>query len=470
MEPPLTLRNAPKDMPVQAFISSVLRTFGWQHSTFGKYRIEVTPVPGQPPGNYALTFHPPHARDLDSWQSGPYPAMADGFARLGSLGLPAALFLVAVHDPKQRLHLFTQNGEVFASGEFHAVPLYELHLLRAPHLSTRPTLRMSSLAKCGPIEGLGPDLPIRGTSGTAGSAGGAGSGRSTCLAIAVELDSTRFNQRTGKQFKAGKAIRSWLLSWLPPVDSLDLVLLLTFWSRDMTLKEAAASSPASTSFERIVLARGLQICFPEQAPLSLEAFKELRELRHEIQRAMKSGFMQQAYLPRVEKLQAWGRTHLAEARVASGVEQPIGELPLKKYTHRQGFGAVRLKPAPRRVVQLQPQSVMQLPPQHPRRAAGGAAGPVGEGIPKVAEADASNFSRLPRGGSRLCPESRPWASTWRQCSKAVASRAYSSRTCGSGPCGALRIPSSVECVVEPPPQPPSQPPPPPPVALVATQS
>ena len=121
-------------------------------------------------------------------------------------------------DYHQYLHVLMPDNSVQACGEFWVVPCYEYRRLKAPHLNLKPAGKISPAARAAPVSGLGPQSPTTGSEDAGYH-----------FVVAMELEAMRLHQRQGKQFRGGKSVRSWLMSWLPSDDHLDVALVLAFW-------------------------------------------------------------------------------------------------------------------------------------------------------------------------------------------------------------------------------------------------
>jgi len=138
--------------------------------------------------------------------------------------------------------------------------------------------------------------------------------------------------------KNGRAARTWLLSWLPDVDSLDLVMLLAFWSRDMTLFEDFSDTMAPTAYKAVAVGEALRIRFPDDDPLPAEALRELCMSHRELQSALRKGTFYGASLPSLQTLRRWGFNNLMCARVETA--ETLLDLPkTKRYTHHHRIGS-----------------------------------------------------------------------------------------------------------------------------------
>jgi len=203
----------------------------------------------------------------------------------------------------------------------------------------RCTPKMSTLARVGPVPGLGPALPESGP--------GADGVR---LAVAVELEAARLHVHKGKHFRGGKVIRSWLISWLPSGGAADFAMLLACWPKDMLLEEDLERGRlGETAYSAITVGQGLRLQFPEDGPLPVSELQALREMHLAVCQAYRTGAIEEDSLPQLDKLREWGRCHLSSARATT--KMPTAEergAKVLRYSHRRGFGAVTMSEPPSR--------------------------------------------------------------------------------------------------------------------------
>jgi len=305
--------------------------------TFGIKRtpLEVRPVPGQL-GSLALDYAQPLA--------GRDGLCVESRDHVAALAEAAILNMVAQRDAKHRLQVFDPRDErrTQSVGQLSVTPAFEWRLLRYPAVVVRPGPRATLLARVGPVPGLGPLLPPSGL--------GAEGFR---LAVAMDLEAVQLRTRQGKAGRGSKSVRSWLVSWLPSSDALDLALLLTFWPKDMTLHEdAARGCSGEPAYSAIAVGQGVTVHFPEGSPLLSSDFQALREMHLALCEAHRAGSMDEAALPQLPRLREWGRAHLAAARVTADalLEPPTDKGPgkWKRYSHRHGFTTTTHDEAPQR--------------------------------------------------------------------------------------------------------------------------
>lgn len=135
-----------------------------------------------------------------------------------------------------------------------------------------------------------------------------------------------------KTKRMGKGIRSWLVTWLPSLDALNLVLLLTFWGKDMSLHEDL-NCGTHTAYKAIALGSALMIKFPEVSPLRYDDFLQLCEINLEVRKAMKSDSACASDLPTLSKLRAWGQRHLKGVHVITEPGEVLQHAEGARYTH-----------------------------------------------------------------------------------------------------------------------------------------
>jgi len=407
----LTLRNGLATVTPDEIARRMMNTFHCPKPL-------VEPAEGQAPGNFSLAFRGTHDEAFQS---------SEGLVHIASLGTAAVINMVALRDVRNRVQLLAEGDRgpqaVQMSGELHLVPSFEWRLLRVPQLTVRPAPKMTPLARVGPVPGLGPPLPASGP-GIEGHR----------IAVGMELEATRLRKREGKQFRSGRAVRSWLVTWLPNLDAVDISLLLAFWSKDMVLHEDLASPTTDTAYKSVTVGPSLTIQFPDTSPLPASALQELTNIHCAVLYAHRTGSVAEDKLPCLSRLRAWGVAHLSSARIVA--EQPLPAQPSgARYRHRDGFGAVRLKQAPVRDLGLlnpgptvsgtMPETSMEV---HGRDSAG-------------------NFCRVPNGPT--VSRGTPWAKHWRAAAAVVAARnAFQQPTHKHS---VLAVPPfSLECVMEAP--------------------
>lgn len=315
--PPLTLRAAPPALDVETIQRNINRTYGIVAPLLNQAQ-------GQPPGNFIVSF-----------AGASVTRHHIGFADLNGAAL---LNMVVARDPRNRLQVFELDGRVVSYGQFHVVPTWKWHLLRVPSLTIKTPMRLTPLARSGPVVGIGPELPKFGP--------GANGFR---LAISMELEATKFQERQGRTFKAGKAVQSFRTSWLPNDAALDLVLLLTFWTREMELIDVTQNG--RTVYAAIKVGLGFTVTFPDDDPLLPKDFEELRRWSHEVRLALISGRFRENALPSIRQLQEWGLAHLSRASVLTPRRFAFGQastasIPAGYYSHRTVRRGVSLSVAP----------------------------------------------------------------------------------------------------------------------------
>jgi len=447
LPPPLTLRGCPPALTAEVIAEQIARTFCIDSPS-------VVAAEGQPPGNFVLSFP-----RIDMQQA------CNGLSKLVEYSDAAVVNMVIQRDVRHRLQLFDVAspglGSVQACGELHLTPVLEWRLLRAPLMTVKPAPKMTPLSRIGPVPGIGPALPASGP--------GAEGHR---IAIAMELEASRLNVRMGRSYRAGRAIRSWLVSWLPNVDALDLVSLLVFWPREMTLQEdLTVAKDGSTAYLSITLGSGLAIRFQDGKPLPVDAFRDLISMHCEVRRVFRTGSMFADRLPSLARLRGWGRMFLGAATVTT--EVPASCSQASAYTHRHGFGHLRFSEVPSEAstpsaltegsaagTPSPPAPPPPPPPQPPpppatavaRAAAAVVAMAAAAGAPAapLAEGTDGNFSQMPRGAKHLRDVHRaeggstkkPWMNAWR--AAAANAALCESQACEDG----SEVPWSVECVVE----------------------
>lgn len=416
--PPITLRGAPPSLAPEIIAQKIAVTFQIP-------RPQLDRVEDQPPGNYTVQFQgqAQHAPNLT------HPVF------ICKLTEAALVNMVVQRDSRQRLQLFLDSDKVQSCGELHVVPVFKWRLLRAPSLMIKAPPRVTPLLRSGPVQGIGPECPIAGP--------GAQGFR---LAISMELEATKLQQKQGKHFRSGKAIQSWRTSWLPNQSAFDLALLLTFWIRGMTLHDVV--SPCDqTAYSAISVGLGITIHFPEDAPLLDVHFQELRAMYSSVRQVHCSGLLCSSSLPTVHRLREWGARHLSEARVVTEIDFQIGatasaSLAAGQYSHRIGHGRVSLSSAPARVLQ----TAFSVAPDPSSVGASGVAGV--EELPSPPWC----FSRRPRCRNKM-PQARRltsgdaplWAQAWCSARDSAVSCAASSSVVPSS--GEQPPAWSVDCVV-----------------------
>lgn len=319
-DPPLTLRMAPPAFSAELISKLIRETYRLQ------YGPQLVPAPGQRPGNWVISF------------PGEFAAGPEQTDRIAHLNSACLLNMLAQRDHKSRLQLVFDNT-VVPCGELHVKPALEWRLMRMPQLAVKPAPKLTLLSRMGPAPGVGPPLQPEGP-GVEG----------TRLGVAMELEAFRMNQKKGRTFRGGKAIRSWLVSCLPSTAGLDIALLLTFWSKDLllqpTVPESSSQASDDTEYSEIAVGRGFTVRFPKPHPLKASALKELAVFHRAVQHAHRTGNVYDRDIPSIAGLLMWGRTNLPHSELAP--DEKFGANPTlqslrQPYRHKQGYGAITLK-------------------------------------------------------------------------------------------------------------------------------